>query len=203
MSSKKKGSFALSWLRDLRRVAVSTRATTVGGGKIDLTEGLGKTLSAMVSACKSGRKIIFIGNGGSAAIASHMAIDYWKNGGLSAIAFNDSSLLTCVSNDYSFERVFAEPVRQFASAGDCLVAISSGGRSKNILNGVAVGRQKRCRVITLSGFDAANPLRGLGDVNFYVNSHNYGMVEIAHLSLLHSILDERLASINHPLAKKS
>ena len=203
MSPKKKGAFALDWIRDLRSVAVSARASDKAGKKMELADGLGRALDVMVSACKAGRKIIFIGNGGSAAIASHMAIDYWKNGGLSAIAFNDSSLLTCVSNDYSFERVFAEPLRQFAGAGDCLVAVSSGGRSKNILNGVAVGRQKRCHVITLSGFDSANPLRTLGDLNFYVNSHNYGMVEIAHLSLLHSVLDERLASINHPLAKKS
>ena len=115
-------------------------------------------------------------------------MDYWKNGGLTALAFNDASLLTCISNDFGYERVFAEPIAGFAQEGDLLVAISGSGRSASILNGVEAARKATCRVITLSGFSGSNPLRVMGDLNFHVSSDSYGVVEITHLSLLHGVL---------------
>ena len=138
---------------------------------------------------KSKGKIIFIGNGGSAAIASHQAVDYWKNGKIRAIAFNDASLLTCVSNDYGYVHVFEKPIEMFAQSQDILFAISSSGKSENILRGVRAAQEIGSRVVTFSGFDKGNPLRSLGDYNFYVASHSYGLVEISHLTLSHYILD--------------
>ena len=79
-------------------------------------------------------RLFFIGNGGSAAIASHMAADFAKNGGVPALAFNDGASLTCLANDYGYEQVFALPLRQHMRSGDCLIAISSSGKSVNILN---------------------------------------------------------------------
>jgi len=187
-----KGSRAAGFLGDLTHLRKITRVTARAGKRIPLSDGLGRALKTIEYAGQSGRKVIFIGNGGSAAIASHMAIDYWKNGGIRAIAFNDASLLTCIGNDFGFERLFAEPVRRFAESGDVLVAVSSGGRSKNILNGVSAAREKKCRVITYSGFDDTNPLRSLGDLNFHVPSHSYAYVEVSHLSLIHSLLEERM-----------
>lgn len=136
-----------------------------------------------------GGKVVFIGNGGSAAIASHMAIDFWKNGNIKAVAFNDSSLLTCISNDYGYKHVFEKPIEMFAEKGDVLFAISSSGRSENILRGVQAARLKECTVITLSGFKDDNPLRSLGDFNFYVPSQGYGPVEVIHQYICHCILD--------------
>jgi len=133
--------------------------------------------------------VIFIGNGGSAATASHQAIDYWKNGGMRAVAFNDASLLTCVSNDFGYQHVFEKPMEMFADAGDVLFAISSSGRSENILRGVAAATIKGCHVVTMSGFAPDNPLRRAGYLNFYVPSQSYGYVEITHLSLCHCIVD--------------
>lgn len=155
-----------------------------------LQAGLAGVLDLVEEAGRSGGKLMFIGNGGSAAIASHLAVDYWKNGGLPALAFNDAALLTCISNDFGYERVFAEPIQRFGRPGDLLVAVSSSGRSPNILRGVEVGRKVGCQVVTLSGFDDSNALRRTGDLNFYVPSHSYGIVEITHLSLLHAILEE-------------
>ena len=87
----------------------------------------------------AGNKLIFVGNGGSAAItASHMATDYSKNGNIRALALNDSSMLTCLGNDLGYDRVFAKQIELHARAGDLVIAISSSGRSANILN--AVGR---------------------------------------------------------------
>lgn len=134
-------------------------------------------------------KLIFIGNGGSASIASHMAADFLKNGGISALAFNDSSLLTCLSNDLGYESVFSKPIEMLARSGDMLMAISSSGRSKNILQAVEAAKKSSCYVITLSGFTSDNPLRGMGDLNFYIDSASYGYVEISHSVICHCLLD--------------
>ncbi len=76
-----------------------------------------------------------------------------------------------------------------AASGDLLIAITSSGRSQNILNAVRAARNAGCRVITLSGFRPDNPLRGLGNLNLYVASQEYGFVEVGHLAILHGILD--------------
>ena len=137
-----------------------------------------------------GRKLYLIGNGGSASIASHQAVDFWKNAKIPALAFNDASLLTCISNDFGYEHVFEKPVEMFADPGDVLIAISSSGQSENILRAVKMARSKKCQAITLSGFKPGNPLRSLGDVNFFVPSlDSYGFVEIAHLALCHCLVD--------------
>lgn len=156
---------------------------------VNFPDGLSIGIDVIVTQTSQGRKLIFIGNGGSAAIASHQAVDYWKNGGMRAIAFNDSSLLTCIGNDFGYPHLFAKPVEMFADPGDVLVAISSSGRSENILLAVNAARGKSCKVITMSGFSDDNPLRLAGDLNFYVPSDSYGWVEIVHLALCHCILD--------------
>jgi len=137
----------------------------------------------------AGNKLIFVGNGGSAAVASHMATDYSKNGNIRAMAFNDASMLTCLGNDLGYERVFAKQVELYARKGDLVFAISSSGRSRNILNAVEAARAAGCTVVTLSGFTADNPLRKLGHINFYIDSDRYGFVEIGHLTICHAILD--------------
>lgn len=144
------------------------------------------------SAQAAGRKVIMVGNGGSAGIASHQAVDYWKNGGVRAIAFNDASLLTCIGNDLGFENLFSAPIERFADPEDVVFAISSSGASRNILNAVEAARRTGCRLVTFSGFAVDNPLRTKGDLNFHVASHSYGLVEILHLYIIHTILDAKL-----------
>ncbi|MCS6814479.1 MAG: SIS domain-containing protein [Cyanobacteria bacterium] len=134
-------------------------------------------------------KVMFIGNGGSAGIASHQAVDYWRNGGFPAVAFNDASLLTCIGNDFGYEQVFSKPISMLGKAGDVLIAISSSGQSANILAGVHQALSLGCKVITLSAFKPDNPLRQLGDLNFYVPTFSYGFAEISHLAISHCILD--------------
>lgn len=167
----------------------SIRVTDKNKDLISFYQGIEEVCNLIKSVAQSGNKLIFIGNGGSAAIASHMAIDFWKNGNIKAIAFNDSSLLTCISNDYEYKHVFEKPIEMFAEKGDILFAISSSGRSENILRGVQAARLKGYIVITLSGFKEDNPLRSLGDFNFYVPSEEYGHVETIHQSICHCILD--------------
>lgn len=159
-------------------------------------DGLHKCLDQFVGDYEQARgliraapRIFFIGNGGSAAIASHQAIDYCKNGGKKAMSLNDASALTCLGNDYGFEFVFSKQIEYHASPWSLLIAISSSGKSQDILNGVSAAREIGCKVITLSGFDPKNPLRRMGDVNFHVASDDYGHVEITHLSILHSMVN--------------
>ncbi len=135
-------------------------------------------------------RLFFIGNGGSAAVASHMAIDYMKNGGFATFGPGDAAQVTCLGNDLGFNNVYSLPIERHGQLGDCLFAISSSGMSEDILDAVAAAKRKMMNVVTLSGFGEGNFLRGKGQVNFYVPSNQYGTVEIAHLAILHSILDE-------------
>lgn len=167
----------------------SIRVTDDQGRVLGFSEGVEAAMTLIRSQIDAAHKIMFIGNGGSAAISSHMSVDFWKNGGMRAVAFNDSSLLTCIGNDYGYQHVFEKPIEMFADSGDILIAISSSGRSENILLGVKAARAKGCRVITLSGFSEDNPLSSLGDLNFYVSSKAYGPVEVIHHSICHCILD--------------
>jgi D-sedoheptulose 7-phosphate isomerase len=180
--------YASRYYENLLQSVGGIRVTDAGGTAVDFADGVAAVI-VLVKSLPAGGKIMFIGNGGSAAISSHMAVDFWKNGGIRALAFNDSSLLTCVGNDCGYETVFEKPIEMFANNGDLLVAISSSGRSENILRGVKAGRTKGCRVLTLSGFDHDNPLSAMGDYNFYVPAHSYGPVEVIHHSICHCILD--------------
>lgn len=148
-----------------------------------------KVMQLMNNLSFKNKKIIFIGNGGSAGIASHCAIDYMRNGRMRSSCFNEGALLTCFSNDYGYEHVFSEPIAMHADEGDIVVAISSSGQSPNILNGAKTAKDAGCHVITLSGFQPDNPLRSLGDWNIYVPSDQYGYVELAHQIILHTVLD--------------
>lgn len=185
--------FVEQYYRNVKDLIDSVEAGDNKGSKMDFKDGV-ETACRKIKECNgNGKKLIFIGNGASAAISSHQATDFWKNGGMRAIAFNDASLLTCVSNDIGYEFVFEKPVDMFADKGDILIAISSSGRSENILRGVKAAREKECGIISLSGFDENNPLRTMGDLNFYVPSNLYGHVEILHHSICHCILEYIIA----------
>ncbi len=181
---------AIDFLRDLHELQWQISVMVSDQESVGLETGFKHTIHLIKQCSQKSKKLIFIGNGGSAGIASHQAVDYWKNGKIKAIAFNDASLLSCISNDYGYHRVFAEPIKQFADPGDILIAISSSGRSRNILEAVEAARDSKCAVVTLSGFDQTNPLRSKGNINFYVPSYSYGHVEVSHLCILHAMLDE-------------
>jgi D-sedoheptulose 7-phosphate isomerase len=104
-------------------------------------------------------------------------------------------LLTALANDNGYENAFQRLVDLWADPGDVLVAISSSGRSANILNACAAARVRGASLITFSGFGADNPLRTHGDLNFYVANASYGPVESAHAVLAHHLTDRVLARL--------
>ena len=145
-------------------------------------------VAAALKAMRLKGQLFFIGNGGSAAIASHMAVDFFNKGRFAARCFNDAAALTCIANDYGYKNVFDMQVARVVKYGDVLVAISSSGESDNILRAAKTAKMI-CDVVTLTGFKEANQLRQVGTYNFHVPSENYGIVETAHLGLLHALLE--------------
>lgn len=178
-----------NYFASLGQVMTEITVSMTGNEPAYFHDGVEAACHLIMTQSNGGKKLMFIGNGASASIASHMSTDFWKNGGIRATVFNDSSLLTCIGNDYGYRHIFEKPVEMFADGGDVLIAISSSGKSENILRGVDMARDKGCKVITLSGFDKDNPLSKLGDINFYVPAKEYGPVEILHTAICHSILD--------------
>jgi D-sedoheptulose 7-phosphate isomerase len=172
----------------LRDLVVTSRS----GETLTATEGFTRWVAMTHAGRSRGQHIYLVGNGASAMMASHFAADACKNGGLSAMAFNDASLLTATANDVAFEEVFALPLSRLARSGDLLIAISSSGNSPNILRAIDTARSIPAEIVTLTGQGADNRARLRGDLNFYVPSSRYGWVECAHQLILHYWLDQYL-----------
>lgn len=136
-----------------------------------------------------GKQVFFIGNGGSAAIASHMTADFMKNGGMKTYSLYDNSVTTCMGNDYGYEFIFSRPLEFLGSEGDLLVAISSSGNSQNIVNAVQTAQKKGMKIVTLSGFQKENRISAMGNYNIHVPASRYGMVESIHNLILQQIVD--------------
>ena len=138
---------------------------------------------------KAGKKVIVVGNGGSAAMASRVAVDFTKAAGIRAVNFNEADLITCFANDYGYEHWVEKALEAYADPGDLAILISSSGKSLNIVNGVEKARSIGLSVITVSGFLFDNPLRKLGDLNLWVDSTEYNIVEMTHHVWLVAIID--------------
>ncbi len=148
-------------------------------------------------AYEQGRQIFIVGNGGSAATASHMACDLAKTilgrapspelRRFRVIALTDNMpLITAWGNDVNFDRVFAEQLRNLANPGDLLVAITGSGNSPNIVESVQAARELGMKTIGLLGFDGGR-VRKLVDHAVVIRSDNYGYIEDAHMILNHLI----------------
>ena len=138
---------------------------------------------------KTSGKVILVGNGGSASIASHVSIDFTKAANIRSINFNEASLLTCFANDYGYENWASNALNFYADSNDVVILISSSGQSKNIINAAKKAKKIGLSVITFSGFLESNPLREMGDINLWVNSSEYNIVESVHQVWLLSIVE--------------
>lgn len=137
----------------------------------------------------SGGKIIIVGNGGSAAISSHVSVDFTKAAKIRAVNFNEADLLTCYSNDFGYENWVSEALISFCDPQDLVLLISSSGESPNILNAAKFANDNGISLVTFSGFSEDNKLRKMGKINFWCNSTNYNVVESVHQTWLLSVVD--------------
>jgi D-sedoheptulose 7-phosphate isomerase len=172
----------------LRRMAVTDRSA----GMLAPSDAVTQWVSLTRAAHDGGGHLYIVGNGGSAGMASHMAADACKNGHLRAFAFSDVALLTATANDLSYDHVFSLPLERLARPGDLLIAISSSGNSPNIVRALETSRTMGLRAVTLTGMNADNRARTLGDLNFYVPLSRYGWTESAHQVILHYWFDQYL-----------
>lgn len=146
-----------------------------------------QSVELILTQSRLGGKLFFIGNGGSHSVCLHMSEDFSKVANIPSLSLDSAPLLTCLSNDYSFEDSYKEWLKRFFIPDrDILIAISSSGESKNIINAV---KSTNGPTITLSAHKPYNTLSKLGDINFHIPTHSYGCAEIYHSLLLHLILD--------------
>lgn len=135
--------------------------------------------------------IIILGNGGSNAISCHIAQDYTKALGVRSLAFGDTSRMSCYANDYGWENAYVKFLEHFANKDTLVILISSSGNSQNILN-TAQYCITNHKMITLSGFDKLNKLKTVYGphslLHFHVEADDYGIVEITHEFILHSVI---------------
>lgn len=141
--------------------------------------------SKILNLIKKNKGTIYLaGNGASSSIADHVSVDFTKTLKIKSKTFNNSNLITCYSNDYGYENWISKAISSYCSNNDLVILISSSGKSKNICEAAKYCKQNKIKLITLSGFKKNNPLSKMGDLNIHVNSKNYNVVEIAHLSIL-------------------
>lgn len=174
---------------ELRSVINAVEITDASRRRLDSEGAILSILGLLRDVRGRAGNLYVIGNGGSAAVASHSVTDFVNVARLRATTVHESSLLTCMANDYGYEYAFARILSTLGRSGDGLCAISSSGRSPNIRHAAAAMRALGGTVVTLSGFAPDNPLRALGDLNIWLDSRDYGMVELGHQFVLHNIAD--------------
>lgn len=155
----------------------------------DYEEGIGLLFDVFSEAKEKGGTLYFAGNGGSAAIASHMTSDFKKNGCMKTGALLDASVITCFGNDFGYDHIYSKQLEQIGEEGDVLVAISSSGNSPDIVNAVLQAKKIGMKVITFSGFKSDNKIKSMGDINVYTAIEQYGIVESVHITILQQVVD--------------
>ena len=148
-----------------------------------------ESIRKKISSLNKNNKIILIGNGGSASISSHVAVDLTKILKKRAICFNEANLITCFANDYGYEKWAEKALEAYALKNDVVILISSSGKSKNLINACKFAKKKGIFVATFTGFKKNNSLSKIGNINLWVNSSKYNVVEMTHHVWLLALVD--------------
>ena len=170
------------YIAELQRAAAS----------VDMAQ-MDRAAEALLHAYLQGNTVFSCGNGGSAAIANHLQCDHLKGVRTGTDLLpkvvslsNNVEIMTAIANDISYDDVFSFQLESQSRSGDVLMAISSSGRSRNIVNALEWAGMNRVRTIALTGFDGGR-VRELAEVALHVECHNYGVVEDMHQALMHAL----------------
>lgn len=161
-------------------------------GLSSLSTEIERAAELISDALKSGRKLMLCGNGGSAADSQHIAAEMTGRFSkdrrpLAAVALStDTSALTCIANDFSFDEIFWRQVVALGARGDCLLAISTSGNSRNVIRAAEAARAAEIHVIGLLG-KGGGPLRDLCEVSIVVPSQTTARIQEAHIFIGHSL----------------
>ncbi|MFA5772804.1 MAG: D-sedoheptulose 7-phosphate isomerase [Thermoplasmata archaeon] len=155
-------------------------------------ETIAKISDAIVNAYKKGKKVIWFGNGGSAADAQHLAGElvskfYIERRGLASIALNtNTTILTAIANDYDFQNIFSRQIEALANDGDVVVGISTSGTSKNVVAGIKEAKKKNAVTVGFTG-ESGGKLKGLVDFLVNVPSNDTPRIQESHITIGHII----------------
>jgi phosphoheptose isomerase len=177
---------------------LSRAAKTIDSGSLD------RAAAILLEAYTHGARMFSCGNGGSAAIANHMQCDHVKNvrtaTDLTPHVLSLSTnveLLTAVANDMGYENIFVYQLQSQGEPGDVLIAVSSSGRSPNIVRALTWARDHGLRTIAITGFDGA-AAKAAAEVSIHVDCTNYGVIEDLHQSVMHALAQYIRQSRMHP-----
>lgn len=145
-------------------------------------------------------KLMFAGNGASASISAHGAVDFTKQGGVRAVTFNEANIITCFSNDFGYDNWMSEAVKFYGKKEDALVLISVSGESPSVISAAKTARKQGIPVITFSGREQDNSLKTLGDINFWVDSHAYNIVECIHMIWVTTVIDALIGKAEYEVS---
>lgn len=146
---------------------------------------------------KTKGKIIICGNGGSSATASHFAVDMSLNAKVPTINFNEYDLITCFANDFGYENWIKKSLEIYSEKKDLLILISCSGNSKNLIKANLFAKKNGNKVITLTGCKKNNKLNSIkSNLNLWVNSNKYNVIEIIHHMVLLNIIDSIIITRN-------
>jgi len=177
------------WLRDFYEKLNQT-VCKADGEIIPLEDAMTRVQELLISLRARDGALWWVGNGGSAAICSHLAQDVMGKLDIRSIAISDAAMLTCSANDFGYASVYSYPLEKMAREGDMVIMISSSGKSDNIIQVSELAHSKGLNTVCLSGFSADNRLFSeYTDVAFYLPSDSYGMVEVGHELLLHCLIE--------------
>ena len=162
--------------------------------KSNLLNKIDKLSKIINNSLKKGKKILFCGNGGSASEASHIAAEFVgrylkERGEQPAISLtSDNSIITAISNDYSFKEIFSKQIKAIGKDGDILIALSTSGKSKNIIEAIKSAKNKRMKTILFTG-QKKFKYKKLIDIEINVPAKRVDRIQELHLVLLHNLCE--------------
>jgi len=178
-----------NWLEKLNTTIMSSQCR-LGKDSVDLEEGCCAAGGIINNTIERDASIWWVGNGGSAAICSHLSQDMLNKLGARSFYPGDASLMTCMSNDFGYENVYLQPLEKLVRPKDLLIAISSSGNSENILLCAEMALKRGMDLITLSGFKKDNGLWNMeSNLSFFIPADLFGIVELSHEAILHGIIE--------------
>lgn len=140
--------------------------------------------------CKKNQgKLIFAGNGASASLAEHGAVDFTKQAEIRAITFHDPNLITCFANDFGYENWMAQAIEYYSDKNDVAILISCSGVSPSVVNAADKAKELGLKVVSFTGRNIDNPLKLKSDLAFWIDSDAYNIIENTHGIWLTATID--------------
>jgi D-sedoheptulose 7-phosphate isomerase len=181
-------------MEDYIRLQLRSHGKVMEAIEGEMTATIAAAAELISEALKNGKKLLVMGNGGSAADAQHMAAEIigrfkMERRGLPAIALTtDSSILTAIANDYGFEMVFRRQVEALATEGDVVMGITTSGSSPNVLSALILAGEMGCRTIGLLGRDGGT-IRDCVEIDLTVPAADTPRIQEGHITIIHIICD--------------